>query len=78
MAEPAGKLGEVRYWYTLNGERVLKTVTFFAFDYRSGSTEDHDDEVLSAGWVALEEAPRLLTYKGEREIAAKALDALTG
>ena len=73
LAEPVGKLGEVRYWYTLAGERVLKAVTFFLFEYRSGSVDDHDDEVESAEWVRLEEAPGLLSYKGEREMAAKAL-----
>ena len=73
VANPAGKLGEVRYWYTLSGERVLKSVTFFLFDYVSGSVEDHDDEVESAAWVPLTDAPRLLSYKGEKQMAEKAL-----
>ena len=72
-AEPRGKLGEVRYWYTLQGERVLKSVTFFLFDYVSGSVEDHDHEVESASWIPLEQRPELLSYKGEREMAEKAL-----
>jgi len=71
-AEPVERLGQVRYWYTLAGERVLKGVTFFLFDYVSGSVEDHDDEVEEASWVALEQAPRLLSYSGEREMAVKA------
>ncbi len=73
-AEPIEQLGQVRYWYTLSGERVLKGVTFFLFDYLSGSVEDHDDEVESAAWLALDEAVRLLSYRGEREMAAKALE----
>jgi len=73
-AEPVERLGQVRYWYSLSGERVLKGVTFFLFDYLSGSVEDHDDEVESAAWVPLEEARQLLSYKGEREMAAKALE----
>jgi len=73
-AEPVGRLGEVRYWYTLSGERVLKEVAFFLFDYLSGSVADHDDEVEDAAWVALDAAPRLLSYRGEREMAAKALE----
>ena len=72
-AEPRDKLGEVRYWYTLNGERVLKSVTFFLFDYVSGSVEDHDDEVESASWMPLEQAATALSYKGERQMAKKAL-----
>jgi 8-oxo-dGTP pyrophosphatase MutT (NUDIX family) len=67
------KLGDVRYWYRRDGERVLKVVSFFLFRYRSGSVRDHDHEVDSAEWVPLEEAPRLLAYKGEREMAEAAL-----
>ncbi len=74
VGEPVGELGEVRYWYTLANERVLKAVKFFLFAYRSGSVEDHDDEVDSAEWVPLVDAPRLLSYKGEREMAARALE----
>jgi 8-oxo-dGTP pyrophosphatase MutT (NUDIX family) len=71
------KLGDVRYWYQRDGERVLKVVSFFLFRYRSGSVRDHDDEVDSAEWVPLEEAPRLLEYKGERQMAEAALSRLT-
>ena len=73
VAKPVERLGEVRYWYTFRGERVLKSVTFFLFDYVSGSVEDHDDEVESAEWIPLKRAPELLSYKGEREMAEKAL-----
>jgi 8-oxo-dGTP pyrophosphatase MutT (NUDIX family) len=71
------KLGDVRYWYQRGGERVLKVVSFFLFRYRSGSVRDHDREVDSAEWVPLEDAPRLLAYKGEREMAEAALSRLT-
>jgi 8-oxo-dGTP pyrophosphatase MutT (NUDIX family) len=71
------KLGDVRYWYQRDGERVLKVVSFFLFRYRSGSVRDHDDEVDSAEWVPLEDAPRLLEYKGEREMAEAALSRWT-
>ena len=70
------KLGDVRYWYQRSGERVLKVVSFFLFRYRSGSVRDHDHEVDSAEWVALDDAPRLLAYRGEREMAEAALRRL--
>jgi 8-oxo-dGTP pyrophosphatase MutT (NUDIX family) len=66
------KLGDVRYWYQRSGERVLKVVSFFLFRYRSGSVRDHDHEVDSAEWVPLAEAPRLLSYRGEKQVAAAA------
>jgi 8-oxo-dGTP pyrophosphatase MutT (NUDIX family) len=71
------KLGDVRYWYTRPGARVLKVVSFFLLRYRSGSVRDHDHEVLSAEWVPLADAPRLLAYRGEREIARTALERLS-
>ncbi len=35
-------------------------------------------EVAEARWLPLDEAPRLLSYGGEREMAAKALERLRG
>jgi 8-oxo-dGTP pyrophosphatase MutT (NUDIX family) len=66
------KLEDVRYWYTRDGTRVLKVVSFYLFRYRSGSVRDHDYEVDSAEWVPLDEAPRLLSYRGEKQVAAAA------
>ena len=70
------KLGDVRYWYSRDGQRVMKNVAFFLFRYRSGRVEDHDHEVDSAEWVPLEEAPELLAYRGEKDMAKAALSAL--
>ena len=68
-----GELGEVRYWYQRNGQKIAKLVTFFLFDYRSGDVADHDNEVEVARWIPFEEAERTLTYKGEREMVRRAL-----
>jgi len=77
-ATPVEKLGDVRYVYTWAGERVFKVVSFFLLRYRSGRLGDipaeHAHEVAEARWLPLEEAPQLLAYKGEREMAAKALE----
>jgi 8-oxo-dGTP pyrophosphatase MutT (NUDIX family) len=67
------ELEPVVYWYVRDGQRVLKQVRFFLFRYRSGSVRNHDHEVDSAEWVPLADAPRLLTYKGERKVAEAAL-----
>jgi 8-oxo-dGTP pyrophosphatase MutT (NUDIX family) len=76
QAEPVEKLGDIRYWYVWEGERVMKIVSFFLFRYRSGSVRNHDDEVEGAEWIPLEKAPERLAYKGEREMAAAALSRL--
>ena len=72
-AEAVEKLEDVRYWYSRGGQRVFKVVSFFLFRYRSGSIRDHDREVEGVEWVPLAEAPRRLSYRGEREVAAAAL-----
>jgi 8-oxo-dGTP pyrophosphatase MutT (NUDIX family) len=77
---PQGKLGDVRYVYTLRGERVFKVVSFYLLRYRRGRIDDvpapFRHEVAEARWLPLEEAPRLLAYGGEREMARNALATL--
>ena len=75
-AELIEKLGDVEYWYQRQGRRILKKVTFYLFEYRSGSVEDHDDEIEEARWMPLEEAARELSFAGEREMAERALSRL--
>jgi 8-oxo-dGTP pyrophosphatase MutT (NUDIX family) len=74
------KLGDVRYVYTWKGERVFKVVSFFLFRYARGRLGDipaaHRHEVAETSWLPLADSPRLLAYKGEREMAAKALQLI--
>ncbi|HEX4108091.1 MAG TPA: NUDIX domain-containing protein [Solirubrobacteraceae bacterium] len=70
------RLGQVRYWYRRQGRRVPKAVEFFLFRYRSGSTDDHDEEVEDAHWLPIDAAARELTYAGEREMVERALSRL--
>jgi 8-oxo-dGTP pyrophosphatase MutT (NUDIX family) len=74
------KLGDVRYVYTRGGERIFKVVSFFLLRYTSGRIGElppgMEREVAEARWLPLEEAPRLLAYGGEREMAKRALASL--
>jgi 8-oxo-dGTP pyrophosphatase MutT (NUDIX family) len=74
------KLGDVRYVYTWQGERVFKVVSFYLFRYLHGRLGDippeHAHEVAATRWLPLDEAPRLLAYKGEREMAERARELL--
>jgi 8-oxo-dGTP pyrophosphatase MutT (NUDIX family) len=77
-----GKLGDVRYWFNWEGERVFKVVSFFLVRYESGKLGEipaaFRHEVEEVRWLPLAEAPRLLAYQGERRMAAKALAVLSG
>ena len=75
-AELVEKLGDIRYWYWREGERVLKIVSFFLFRWRSGTVRDRDREVEDAAWIPLADAPGRLAYRGERDMAVAALSRL--
>jgi 8-oxo-dGTP pyrophosphatase MutT (NUDIX family) len=66
------KLGDVRYWYQRDGRRIAKVVSFFLFEHVSGEPAGDPVEVEEARWMALEEAAKALSYRGEREMVARA------
>src|SRR5579872_258475 len=77
------KLADIKYVYVRSwgdGERVFKIVTFYLLRYESGRidniSEDMRIEVARAKWVRLEDAPKLLAYRGEKQMAKKALEYL--
>jgi 8-oxo-dGTP pyrophosphatase MutT (NUDIX family) len=76
-----GKLGDVKYVFTWDGERIFKVVSFFLVRYEGGRlgdlTEEFRHEVAEVKWLPLEDAPRLLAYGGEKDMARKALERLT-
>jgi len=80
-AVPITKLADIKYVYVRSwsdGERVFKIVSFYLLRYQSGSIDEISDEmrieVARAKWVKLEEAPKLLGYRGEKQMARKALE----
>lgn len=75
-----GKLGDIKYVYIRSwgdGEKVFKIVSFYLLKYASGEIGEiapaMREEVSRAEWIPLHEAGKRLSYKGEREMAAKAL-----
>jgi 8-oxo-dGTP pyrophosphatase MutT (NUDIX family) len=74
------KLGDVRYTYTRGGLRVFKIVSFYLLTAGAGRIGAIDEamrvEVAEARWLPLDEAPRLLAYGGERQMAKEAVARL--
>jgi 8-oxo-dGTP pyrophosphatase MutT (NUDIX family) len=79
---PLAKLGDTRYWFSWDGERVFKIVSFFLVEYEGGRIDDipaeFRHEVDEARWLPLDEAPGLLAYRGEREMVERAIALLAG
>ena len=74
------KLGDIRYVYTWKGERVFKIVSFYLARAGRGKIgrlpAGMEIEVAEARWLPLDDASRLLAYRGEREMAEKAREVL--
>lgn len=73
-------LGPIHYRYAFRGVLIDKTVHFFLFRYLEGTIDTLEAtwrvEVDEARWIRLEDAPRLLGYALEREVAGRALKRL--
>lgn len=83
QANLIAKLADIKYYYVRNwGDhaRVFKIVSFYLLLYRSGRlgniTPDMRIEVRNAYWLPLDDAPKKLSYGGEREVAQRALQYL--
>jgi 8-oxo-dGTP pyrophosphatase MutT (NUDIX family) len=83
-ASAVTKLADIKYMYVRSwgdGERVFKIVSFYLLRYESGEIDQISEamriEVARASWVKLEDAPKLLAYKGEKQMARKALEYVT-
>ncbi|HSF60580.1 MAG TPA: NUDIX domain-containing protein [Gaiellaceae bacterium] len=79
-ARLGSKLGDVRYAYTWEGERIFKIVSFYlahATGGRIGALQKGMEvEVADVRWFPLDDGPRLLAYGGERSMASRALQEL--
>ena len=79
-AEVVAPLDTIEYWfvskYDAEPARVHKRVQFFLLRSTGGSIDDHDEEVLEARWVPIDDAVRRLAFQDERRIVALARDAL--
>src|SRR5271166_1726611 len=77
------KLADIKYYYVRNwGDhaRVFKIVSFYLLLYRSGRlgniSPEMRIEVHKAYWLPLDDAPKTLSYQGEREVVQRALEYL--
>ena len=79
-ARLGSKLGDARYVYTWEGERIFKIVSFY-LAYATGGRigalpPGMDVEVAEVRWFPLDDGLRLLAYRGERDMASRALEEL--
>jgi len=68
-------IGDIRYWYVREREKIRKRVLFYLMEYLEGEPRP-SWEVKDAKFFPQEEVKRLLKYKGDKEIFEKALEIL--
>jgi 8-oxo-dGTP pyrophosphatase MutT (NUDIX family) len=80
---PITKLTDIKYVYARtwgDGERVFKIVSFYLLRYVSGEIDaiapEMRIEVKRALWIPLQDAPRRLSYSGEKNVARRAQEYL--
>ena len=80
VAKIEAPLEKIEYWYVSGGKtgriRYHKFVHFYLMKYRSGTTDDHDHEVLEARWVPILDACRMLSFESERKLVEKAREMI--
>jgi 8-oxo-dGTP pyrophosphatase MutT (NUDIX family) len=83
-AKPCTKLADIKYVYARkwsDGAKVFKIVSFYLMKYSSGHIGDIKanmrHEVRRAYWLPLDDATAKLSYRGEKQMAKKALDYVT-
>jgi 8-oxo-dGTP pyrophosphatase MutT (NUDIX family) len=69
-------LGDIQYVYQFRAQRIFKQVHFFLFRCVGGEIDHLDPgmriEVEEARWIPLADAKKMLAYRGEREVVARA------
>lgn len=69
------KLGDSRYVFTKEGEKVFKVVVFFILEYVSGEIVPQELEVLDVGWYEADEALKMLSFKKDKEFLQQVIDS---
>jgi 8-oxo-dGTP pyrophosphatase MutT (NUDIX family) len=75
-AEIEASLGETRYFYVWEDQRIRKTVHFFLMRHLGGDVGDRDDEMEEVRWFPLDRALKRAAYRGEREVLERAAELL--
>lgn len=71
------ELGEVSYWFYLEGEKYFKTVKYYLVEYINGQITPQW-EIDNAEWFKADEALNKLTYESDKKILEKAFRKIYG
>ncbi len=70
------KLGEVKYFYTLKGEKIFKIVVLFLVEAKDSELKPQLKEIQGAEWFDVEKAAETIEYKNTKNIMEKAVEKI--
>lgn len=70
-AEIIGHLGDITYYFSMNGEKVQKTVSFYLMKFLE-ETFHPNEETESIIWCKEDEALKINPFKSEQDLIKKA------
>ena len=70
------KLGTVKLFFSLKGEKILKFVTFYLMGWLEDLPQGPGKETELTKWLRFEEAYKKLKYGSEKEVLSKASKTL--
>ena len=71
-AKVVKKIGTERYFFTFEGKKILKFVTFYLMEWINDIPEGPGFETQEVKWLPFNEARKILTYSGEKVVLDKA------
>ncbi len=66
-------VGAIDYFFTMDGERIHKTVHYFLMEPTGGNLAQHDHEFDDVQFFPVHEALLMLTFPTERQLVEQAL-----
>ncbi len=76
-AQVVKKIGTEKIFFTKQGKRLLKFITYYLMEWEKDIKEGAGFETSEVGWFTFEEAKEKLKYKSEKETLEKAKEILT-
>lgn len=75
------KIEDIKYFFTQDGERIFKVVTFYLMESTDGAQthikSQWEHEIAAARWTPEEEALKRLSFKSEKGVVEKGIKKLT-
>ena len=72
--EIVDKIGDSKYAFTFDGEKIFKVVTMFLMKVVGGELKIQPEELLDAGWFEPEEALKKLSFSADKTLLKQALE----